>query len=314
MSDPITDPLSDLETLRRDAARGTPLERVAFTEGMLLGVEATRAEQEYHRRRATRHQFWLHGAGTIAGMGVQLDPASVSEAEADPTRLGVVTRVIVNRGLGIDGLGREVLIPEPYCIDLNAWLGTFAQQPAALEQALGPTAAGKRTLFLYLMVRHEPQGRNLTPVVARELGAGTDAVAFGRVLDDFVLSLELDVDQGARDAAWARGLGAFEGAFADGLWESSSATNTVSLPAEEVNRRRRLLLAFAEHLPEVPVENDAEALARAANIPLASLRIGLDVTGGALSLAINATRVTINNLIRPFVRSAMHPMIPDSAT
>ena len=43
------------------------LKRVNYAPGMLLGIEATLAEQDYHRRRATRHGYWLHGAGTQPG-------------------------------------------------------------------------------------------------------------------------------------------------------------------------------------------------------------------------------------------------------
>ncbi|MEJ2436031.1 MAG: hypothetical protein P8Y53_23890, partial [Pseudolabrys sp.] len=72
----MSDSAEDLVTLTEDAALDQPLRRVAYEPGMLLGVEATRDEQQYHRRRLTRHQYWLHGAGTLAGMAVHVDAAS----------------------------------------------------------------------------------------------------------------------------------------------------------------------------------------------------------------------------------------------
>jgi len=44
-----------------------------MSRAFLLGVEATRDEQDYHRRRLVRHQYWLHGSGTVAGLAVVLE-------------------------------------------------------------------------------------------------------------------------------------------------------------------------------------------------------------------------------------------------
>ena len=93
------------------------LKRVSYEPGMLLGLEATRAEQDYHRRRATRHGYWLHGAGTVAGLRVSIraeDPGN----DTDNVRV----RLVVSPGVGVDGLGREIGVAEPYCVDLGAWL------------------------------------------------------------------------------------------------------------------------------------------------------------------------------------------------
>jgi hypothetical protein len=310
MTQSPSEPASDLQTLLRDADMNEPLERVAFAEGMLLGVEATRAEQEFHRRRLNRHRYWLEGAGTVAGMGVSLAPESVAAAEAEPGRLGVVTRVIVNAGYGIDGLGRDVLIPERYTVDLDLWLRSMAGSVPGLEQSI--TAGG--LLHLYLMVRNEPIGRNLTPVMARELNAGTDAVAFGRIADGFALEFVPDIDRGSKDTEWASSLGPWRGAFANPLWPLSGAGNSVGLSDAEVVRRRRLLGAYVERLPRPSDPASPSALASRANVPLASLRIQLDMPSGNPALRTNAGRVVINNLVRPFVRTATHALIPDSET
>ena len=41
----------DDATLEQDATFDEPLRRVAYEAGMMLGLEATREEQQYHRRR-----------------------------------------------------------------------------------------------------------------------------------------------------------------------------------------------------------------------------------------------------------------------
>ena len=45
------DTLDDFSTLKQDAELAEPLRRVAYEAGMMLGLEATRDEQAYHRRR-----------------------------------------------------------------------------------------------------------------------------------------------------------------------------------------------------------------------------------------------------------------------
>ena len=96
---------------------------------MLLGIEATFAEQDYHRRRATRHGYWLNGAGTVAGLRVSLqskDPGNDTE--------NVRVRLVVSPGIGVDGLGRELSVAEPHCVDLA--LGSPPARGArALERA-----------------------------------------------------------------------------------------------------------------------------------------------------------------------------------
>src|SRR5262249_54499554 len=110
----------DLRALRLDSDRASPLERVHFAEGMLLGLQATNAEQEFHRRRLVRHQHWMHGSGTVVGLAVSLVPHGLDPPDVPnkQTRL----HVHVAPGVAVDGLGREVQCAEEYCLDLVEWL------------------------------------------------------------------------------------------------------------------------------------------------------------------------------------------------
>src|SRR5262245_20847128 len=111
------DTVEDFTTLEQDATLAEPLRRVAYEAGMMLGLEATRDEQAYHRRRLNRHRYWMDGYGTLAGMRVTM--ASLDRPSESG---GVLVRLIVTPGIGIDGLGREVLIHESYCVNLRDWL------------------------------------------------------------------------------------------------------------------------------------------------------------------------------------------------
>jgi hypothetical protein len=125
-------------SLAADGHFDDALRRVSFEPGMLLGIEATRAEQEYHRRRHNRHAYWLHGSGTVVGLRVALD----GEDPGDDTTQ-VKLRLIISPGVGVDGLGRQVSVFEPYCVDLRAWLSTVHADEDAWAAA-GGRMAGTR--------------------------------------------------------------------------------------------------------------------------------------------------------------------------
>ena len=169
----------DFSPLRHDTEPG-PLARVAFRPGMLLGVEALQAEQDYHRRRLNRHARLLHGYGTVYGLLVSLEPP------AAPLPL----RLVVHPGFALDALGRELLLPEPYGIDLIAWL---AEQGAeGLVAASEPPDAAEgapRTLTLEVALRYADCAQGLQPVLAAATNASTDAVAASRAGEAFELLL-----------------------------------------------------------------------------------------------------------------------------
>jgi hypothetical protein len=76
--------------------------RVNFVEGLILTAADLAAEQEYHRGMRYLHNR-LHGYGTVSGLEV------------------VVTRgrVRVSPGMGIDVLGREIVITAPLNLRLE---------------------------------------------------------------------------------------------------------------------------------------------------------------------------------------------------
>src|SRR5690606_9377338 len=141
-------------------------------------LEATQEEQDYHRRRLTRHQYWLQGSGTLAGMVVSLSPSETTETGP------VKTSLLVGPGLGIDGLGREVLIHESYCINLGDWLK--AQSETDLRDGYDEDA---NLLWLKVTVRYEECDVAAQPVLARKLNLSTDAVQPSRVADSIKLEL-----------------------------------------------------------------------------------------------------------------------------
>lgn len=273
----------DEATLRADAALDEPLARVAYEAGMLLGLEATRAEQAYHRRRLTRQQYWLHGAGTLAGLRVWLDPAETETPDDD-----MLTRVLVGPGFGIDGLGRELMVTETHCLDLRAWLD--AQSPTDLAEGRDGD-----TLRLLLHARYQDCPTAAQPVLARKLNLSTDAVQPSRIADSVALTLAPEPPGAA--AAGYRPWPRHPAPPALSDEEAAAVSAATGSPAEEAQLmlHARLLHLFDDDATPAPTPAD---LAETAAIPLARLSIQAPDPD---AIVVNPARVSVDNLIRPFV-------------
>lgn len=289
---------TDTATLRADAALSEPLRRVAFEAGMLLGLEATRDEQAYHRRRLTRAQYWLHGAGTIAGMRVSIDPTQSADPDTDS-----LVRLLVSPGVGIDGLGRELLLTETHCLDLREWLR--AQDRAWLLGGFDDTSD---RLHLGVFARYQDCPVGLQPVLARKLNLGTDPVQPSRIADAVLLELDL-LDPAApldRLGAWPLH-GPLQGPEAGPLPDLSDEEQATlaALPADADGERARLELRLRLlHLFDRPWAAPALAadLLALVRVPLA--RVTLATTDPATDLVVNPGRIRLDNLSRPFVPTA----------
>ena len=283
----------DQLTLEQDATLDESLRRVAYEAGMMLGLEATRDEQAYHRRRLTRHQYWLHGFGTLAGMAVSKDPASHTNS-SDP----MAVRLVVGPGLGFDSFGREVLVHEPYCIELGQWLA--AQEMTALLEGY---SEDDDLLWFKVTVRHQDCPVAAQPVLARKLNLSTDAVQPSRTADSVLLELIPELPPATEDGRfrpWAVHAPLPE------TMPSLTAAETATLDAVPEGAERNLLALHARQLHAldtggVSVQDLADAYADNARILLARISIQApDIN----DIVVNPERISINNLVRPFLVSA----------
>jgi hypothetical protein len=288
--------LTDTPTIRQDATLDRPLRRVAYEAGMLLGLEATREEQDYHRRRLTRALYWLHGAGTVAGLRVSIDPETDPDGDPDRDRR---VRILVGPGVAIDGLGRELLVHETHCLDLGDWLD--AQDPLTLRDGFDDAAD---LLRLRVAARYQDCPVAAQPVLARKLNLGTDPVQPSRIADSVLLELVPDPpgvpDPGLNPWPLHTPL--------DGPLPTLSASEQARLDALDPNDpdqaperavltlRLRLLHLFEAgwSAPELEVELIARA-----RLPLA--RITLSTSDPAAPI-VNPERLAVDNLARPFVQ------------
>ncbi len=140
------------------AERALP-DRVFYAPGVLLDAPDLAAEQLYHRGRLARSLAYLHGAGTVSGLRVLFRPALAPgdrdpadplnpDDPADPGRLypnGREARILVQPGLAIDRLGRQIEVSGAACLRLQPWLD---EQPAEqIAQATHPQADVADTLI-----------------------------------------------------------------------------------------------------------------------------------------------------------------------
>lgn len=270
----------DFSPLRHDAEPG-PLARVAFRPGMLLGVEALQAEQDYHRRRLNRHTRLLHGHGTVYGLLVTLEPP------AAPLPL----RLVVHPGLALDALGRELLLPEPYGIDLPAWLAEQGAE-ALVAYSTPPDAAegAPRTLTLEVVLRYADCAQGLQAVLAAATNASTDAIAASRAGEAFELLLRgADLDPPPPELPPPTLPSPAEQARLDAADPAERAQLQARL---DRLHRTRGLSALAPLGPE-----DAALLLARIDLALTTL----DAPQPAVA------DVAVDNLVRPFLDSAAAP-------
>ncbi len=284
-------------SLLQDSDFASPLERVNFAPGMLLGVEATQAEQAYHRRKLNRHRYWLHGAGTILGFAVSLQHS----AEADPEKT-VNIKLLVAPGVGIDGLGREVTSFEPYCLSLNDWIEAQLQEhldTALLTEGLN---AHKNQLSLLITMRQSDCPSAFQPVMAKAVNAGTDAVAHSRNKECLLLEI-----QAARlpQTQWQWGAHQPSESFDSAQLTPAEQAYIDSLSIEQqalIKRQSALVYALPENSNALKSAGDPQTIARTL---LAQLTIEIDTSAlPSIVPIINPQKITLNNLVRPFVTSA----------
>mgnify|MGYP000025745592 CR=1 FL=1 len=287
----------DRDSLETDIDFASPLRRVSYQAGMLLGVEATESEQDYHRRRLIRHQYWFNGYGTLLGMAVtvQGDEAKIDEQDNSLS-------VHVSPGIGIDGLGRELMVHEPYCINLSDWLAS----KTAVELASGINRSADNDLRLLISIRYQDTASGLQPTMATALNDSTDPVSPSRIKDCILLDIVATRDD-IKTKPWL----AHELDLNDSQDEKFTDLEQIELDKLAANdkdlmtQQARLVYALtkdadAQNQPDLSSTEIAEKVAL---IALAELRISDVDDLENLTEKLNLQHISINNLIRPFIQS-----------
>ncbi len=281
--------------MQSDSEMNTQLERVNFEPGMLLGVEATRSEQDYHRRRLNRHRYWLHGAGTVVGLAVTLTHTENGLPDtAQPVYLNI------SPGVGIDGLGREVLCHEPYCLDLRAWLQAqwdSTETPAILGDGLDEE---NNQLLLQVTMRYASCPSGQQPVLARKINAGTDPVAPSRQQDSVLFELIGGAVENDVDWPWGGHTPLASDQRPELTDEEKEYLNLLG-PAARAQAERIGSRVYALPHNDRALDLNDDDPASVARTLLASVSINLHPDN---TPHIHPGHIRVNNLVRPLVRSA----------
>ena len=292
--------------LNDDADFKTALKRVSYQPGMLLGLNATQAEQDYHRRRFNRHNYWLHGSGTVAGLRVV---AKGRDPGNDTTHSRV--QLHITPGIGVDGLGRDVTVHEPYCIDLGAWL--TARYNDEENNGWGALIrdgfdAVNNLLWLKITMRFQENVSGLQPVMATDINAGTDPVMPSRLQDGVLFELTAErppqSDAPSQPFAAHAPLPQWNDEFAAKLTDAERD----QIGAATGNAQEQLQLA-ARLLYALPDDSEALATREFFTVQAAELartllaRIAIRLNPGP-ELIINPRRVAVDNLARTFLLNA----------
>jgi hypothetical protein len=300
--------LDDDTTLSQDGALFEPLSRVAYRHGMMLGVEALRDEQGYNRRRLNRHQYWLHGAGTVVGLAVTLD----HQAPDPDDTADQAMRLLVSPGIALDGLGREVVLHETYCLDLRAWIEANRDRDTREWTGSDTHIPQQGGLWLEIGIRQQDCDRGLQPVLAAEVNAGIDPVATSRIEQAVALDIRpitpADADPAALETPEPAPPpvpgAAHPGAPADlGALLTPTEQAYLGNLQDDNETAGALLRLYADRLfrlreADLTPEDLSDTLAALSRVPLARLRLA---TRNDIELISHPSRVAVNNLIRPFV-------------
>jgi hypothetical protein len=301
----MSDFTENTDSLEADASFEQPLRRVAYEAGMLLGLEATRDEQAYHRRRLNRHQYWLEGYGTLAGMRVGIDPLPDAGVTAP-----IPVKVLVGQGVGIDGLGREVLIREPYGIDLADWIR--AQGATRLYTGYNDTT---NVLHLKVTVRHQEVPVGMQPVLARKLNLSTDAVQPSRTVDSILLELIPELPPTSAETRfnpWAAHDPIVDAMPAGLTGIESDYLETITAPDTSARAQLELHARLLHCLDDkgISAQLAADELEEGARLLLARIEIDIPDLDTLLENAkegkplVNPNNIRVNNLVRPFLVTA----------
>lgn len=185
--------MSDLSDLRRSF--GEPPERVRYFPRQLITADDMRAEQEYFREKARRHNRYLHGWGVVCGCDVQL-------VEGSPWTVRVCP------GYAVAPQGDEINIDQFIDVPLNTGPQS---QPCTVRWPCPPNgsavASEGGSITVYVAVRYAECFSR--PVSVHPAGCGCDETGceYSRIRDSFEVKVLLALPQShlrakQHDEAW----------------------------------------------------------------------------------------------------------------
>ena len=143
--------------------------------GMLLGVDDFETIDSYHRGKMWLHSAWLHRSGAVWGLGASLS------TEKDEIR--------VTPGLAIDGLGRELYLDRPACLNLGQWYEEHKDDPE-VEEAATIMEDGSVVFDAHVVARFRGCLARQVPALTEPCDGSGAVTAYSRVIETAELLLK----------------------------------------------------------------------------------------------------------------------------
>lgn len=265
--------------------------------GLLLGVEDLFTLQGYAAGKARLHNAWLHGSGVVWGLNVLFNASN--ELEVDP-------------GFALDGLGRELHVDNPKCIDLALWYA--AQKDLKLAGLPVPDpVTGKVTLELWVTVCFQACLSKAVPAIADTCGTPQSSIAYSRITEDTQIKLALVAPAAKPPFHKLRvlfGLDADDGTDGDVLQARANvlALSADQQPAALLTAFRRFAAVDVTRLePAQGKTNPSYPVAEPGCVTVAKITATLQ-TSGAGYLLVNPTPATAESpVVDASVRTSLVP-------
>lgn len=162
---------AEFHPVDEDLLPDDPFTSLNYHFGMLLGVDDFETEQSYHRGKLRLHQGWLHGPGVIWGLDVLLN---VEGGE-----------IQVERGLALDGAGRELHLDARACLDPGAWL----EQHSGEVTLVDPPDGAVKAFDAYVVASLASCLTRQVPALAEPCAGAQVDTAYSRVWETIDLKL-----------------------------------------------------------------------------------------------------------------------------
>jgi hypothetical protein len=160
-----------------------PLCRNHYFTGKLLTERDFTAEQKYASDKLRLHHLALHGWGVVCGLKVTPHPYCPS------------LRIVVEPGLAIDACGREVRVqhrkelqlplPSPLAIEDPCPADPASDEFPQEDPASAEEAPDQATIDLYVCVRYQEWGAELTPSPFNECACGSQSTQPNRICEGY---------------------------------------------------------------------------------------------------------------------------------
>jgi DNA-binding beta-propeller fold protein YncE len=240
-------------------------EHLNYFTGQFLTERDFCDEQTYHIGKHRQHNRYLHGWGTVCGLRVVQHPAPECRDRF----------VIIEPGLALDCCGREIVVQEEVCVELERYLApTRPTDPGA---ALPPN--------LLISLCYTECKTEFVPALYSECACDEDICAANRVRESFRVDLRRISDHEIPKPP------SFEPVGARLMWQTTINLENASRIALDPNAHRVFVLNAADPGQIMVYDAQNHCLIRALDVDGVGVDLGVSPNGDFLYVIRHPTGV-----------------------